>query len=335
MRTAPTRRFRFKFKFLWIALAAATSLTACGKSAPDPTLDAALFEHRFVRSLPPEWAKTMVAERHFRLKTQEMEGSIYAPVAFHSMEECQANLRNYSAWKAQAEVSGSGQTFIHAIAADQYTNKLPGIGPELVTLQCFDMSSTGAPTPAPTPAFADALKVAGTPLTQSDLPAPASGSDALRAAKQKPVTFLDPNEPFQAQGFDRAYNTANQIEPYPIVLGVAVYDVATRTLVKAGRTPYEFDDFRTCWGNVGNFMAYMTPRMKGMPNWPQRLSVYGGRQLGEQYIGREPQSRQVLLVIAGCVQKAAEGKFTEDPKHRVTQPEFDVAQNWVARGGVK
>ncbi|WP_250518974.1 hypothetical protein [Caballeronia sp. ATUFL_M1_KS5A] len=325
-----TPEVQLEIRLLCVGLAAATSLAACGKSAPDPSLDPALFQHRFVRSLPPEWATTMVTERHFRLKTQQMEGSIYAPIAFRSLDECKNNLRNYIAWKAQVAVSGSGQTFIHAIAADQFVDKLPEVGPELVTLQCFDIAGAGAASAVPAPAFANAEKVADQPLTQDDLPKPTGGLDASRAADAKPVVYLDPKEPFPAQGFDRSFNAANQIEPYPITLGIAVYDVASRGLVKVGRTPYEFDDFRTCWGNVANFMAYMTPHMKGVPHWPKRFSA-----TGEQYIGRDPQSGKVLLVVAECVQKTDDGKFTGDPKRKVAQPAFDLAQDWVARGGVR
>jgi hypothetical protein len=325
-----TPRAPLSARFLCVGLAAAASLAAYGKSVPDPSLDPALFQHRFVRGLPPEWATTMVTERHFRLKTQHMEGSVYAPVAFRSMDECRSNLRNYIAWKAQTDVSTSGQTFVHAVAADEYVDKLPEVGPELVTLQCFDIAGAAAAYTVPAPAFADAAKVSDQPLTQADLPKPTGGLDASKAAYAKPVVFLDSKEPFTAQGFDRSFNAANQIEPYPITLGIAVYDVASRGLVRAGRTPYEFDDFRSCWINVANFMAYMTPHMKGIPNWPKRFSA-----TGEQYIGRDPQSGKVLLVVAGCVQKTADGKFAEDPKHKVTQPAFDLAQDWVARGGVR
>ncbi|WP_206955875.1 hypothetical protein [Trinickia acidisoli] len=124
---------------LCLGIVAAASMTACGKSVPSPTLDARAFEQHYFRPNPPNWAKVTVTERHFLLSSQQMYRSNLASVYFHSFDECQANLRNYSAWQVQGDINRSGQTFVHALAVDQYTDNSPALGPELVTLQCVDL----------------------------------------------------------------------------------------------------------------------------------------------------------------------------------------------------
>ncbi|KAK42368.1 hypothetical protein BG58_04775 [Caballeronia jiangsuensis] len=268
----------------------------------------------------------MVTERHFKLSSQQMVGSQYAPIFFGTIEDCQANLRNYIAYKAQADSSGTGQTFIHAIATDQFADNLPEIGPELVTLQCWDMAGSN-PTQAPAPDFSSAEKVVGKQSDASELPP--------KGPERKPTVYLNANEPFTAKAFDEAHNEANQVEPYPVILGMVAYDLDTEKVVRGGKTPYTFDDFTTCWSGAGNYVAYMVPQMKRMPHRLIRVSDYHKQFKTAQYIGRDPESQKVLLYIPGCAMKQADGKFSEDPKHGPLQPEFEIARGMVARGFVK
>ncbi|SEK13388.1 hypothetical protein SAMN05216550_1243 [Paraburkholderia tropica] len=265
-----------------------------------------------------------------------MYRSNLASVYFHSFDECQANLRNYSAWQAQGDINRSGQTFVHALAVDQYTDNSPALGPELVTLQCVD-TSLQSQTPPPTPAFADAEKVADTPVSQSELPSSQSktASGGGVAIKKKPLTYLDPQESDIAKGFDAQYNSANQDSPYPIALGLGIYDIATRKLVGAGTTPYHFNEFSDCWGNVLNYLSYMTPYSKMVPHRPEALALYGETAPGGQYVGRDPKTQKIVLVIPVCVQKTADRGYVEDPQRRAPQPAFDLAQKFVALGFVK
>lgn len=321
---------------LCLSVVAAASVAACGKSVPSPTLDARAFEQSYFRPNPPNWTKVTVTERHFLLSSRQMYRSNLASVYFHSFDECQANLRNYSAWQAQGDINRSGQTFVHALAVDQYTDNSPALGPELVTLQCVD-TSLQSQTPPPTPAFADAEKVADTPVSQSELPSSqgktASGGGV--AVKKKPLTYLDPQESDIAKGFDAQYNSANQDTPYPIVLGASIYDIETRKVVRAGATQYHFNEFSDCWGSIGNFLAYMTPYSKTFPHRPERLALYGQPAPDLQYVGRDPQSQKLVLVLLQCVEKTADHGYVEDPKRPWSPPAFDLAQKFVASGFVK
>ncbi|MFP4893161.1 hypothetical protein ACLFKU_20515 [Paraburkholderia sp. EG304] len=336
----PANRWQLFAKLLCVGLAAAASLTACGKGTPSPTLDASTFEQRYFRANPPDWAQVVVTERHFLLSSQQMYRSNLASVYFHSFEECQANLRNYSAWQAQEDVRRSGQTFIHALATDQYTDNSPALGPELVTLQCVD-TRMQPKTPVPTPDFASAIKLAETPVGQGDLPL-VQGGDTRAAAsgdrvmsKPKPLTYLDSQESGAAKDFDAQYNSANQQTVYPIVLGVSIYDIETRKVVRAGPTPYHFNEFSDCWGNVLNYLSLMTPYSKNVPHRPERLAGYGQPAPDLQYVGRDPQSQRMVLVIPQCVEKTADRKYVEDPKRPWAPPAFDLAQKFVASGFVK
>ncbi|MFL9895645.1 hypothetical protein [Paraburkholderia sp. RL17-381-BIF-C] len=336
----PANRWQLLAKFLCVGVAAAASLTACGKDTSSPTLDASTFEQRYFRANPPDWARVVVTERHFLLSSQQMYRSNLASVYFHSFEECQANLRNYSAWQAQEDVRRSGQTFIHALATDQYTDNSPALGPELVTLQCVD-TRMQPKTPVPTPDFASAIKLAETPVGQGDLPL-VQGGDTRAAAsgdrvmsKPKPLTYLDSQESGAAKDFDAQYNSANQQTVYPIVLGVSIYDIETRKVVRAGATPYHFNEFPDCWGNVLNYLSLMTPYSKTVPHRPERLAVYGQPAPDLQYVGRDPQSQRMVLVIPQCVEKTADRGYVEDPKRPSSPPAFDLARRFVSLGMVK
>jgi len=303
-------------------------------------LDAAVFEHRFIRDTMPDWVKVTVNERHFLLSSQQMYASKLAPAYFHSFDECQANLRNYSAWQAQGDIKRSGQTFVHAVAVDQYTDNSPAVGPELVTLQCVD-TMLQPQTPTPAPLFTEAAKIAETPLSQSQLPlseghaAPASSSSHNAEAHAKALTYLDPQESPYAKEFDENYNVSNLLEPRSVILVLVTYDLETRKFFKGGPTTYHFDDFSSCRGNISNFLTYMTPYMKTVPHGPTRLAIYGEKVPGMQYVGRDPQSQKILLIIPGCVQRTSDGSVVEDPSQTYPQPAFDAAQKFVSSGFVK
>ncbi|SAL76574.1 hypothetical protein AWB71_05270 [Caballeronia peredens] len=313
---------------LWCLFAGvfSVSLAGCGKSVPSASMDWVTFQHRFVRPLPPDWAKVMVTERHFKLSSQEMVGSAYAPIFFRTIEDCQANLRNYIAYKAQAESSSTGQTFIHAVSTDQYADKLPEIGPELVTLQCWDMSGSSA-TQAPAPDFPSAEKVAGKQSDASELPP--KGPDP------KPPTYLVQNEPSAAKSYDERFNEANRLEPGSHALGLTMYDLETQKAVRAGKTPYEFEDLTSCRQGISGFITYMAPIMKGMPTRFVPVGLYNRRTTTPQYMGRDPQSGKVMLLVPACVMKTADGKFAEDPKFGMPQPAFDMAQTMIDHGDLK
>ncbi|WP_157651623.1 hypothetical protein [Burkholderia ubonensis] len=333
-------RWQLLAKSLCIGAIAASSLTACGKSPPAPTLNPATFGQRYFRPNPPDWAKVTVSERHFLLSSQQMYRSNLASVYFHSFDECQANLRNYSAWQAQGDINRSGQTFVHTLAVDQYTDNSPALGPELVTLQCVDLWLKPH-TPVPTPDFSDAEKVAETPVSQSELPSPQSkvgtASSASKGAvvERKPTTYVDPQESGAAKDFDAQYNSANQQTLYPIVLGVSIYDIETRKIVRAGATPYHFNEFSDCWGNVINYLSLMTPYSKTVAHRPERLAVYGQPAPDSQYVGRDPQSQRMVLVIPQCVQRTADHGYVEDPKRPSSPPAFELARRFVSLGMVK
>ncbi len=337
LRLNTANRWQLLTKSLCIGAMVASSLTACGKSPPSPTLSPATFEQRYFRPNAPDWARVTLSERHFLLSSQQMYRSNLASVYFHSFDECQANLRNYSAWQAQGDVNRSGQTFVHALAVDQYTDNSPALGAELVTLQCVDLWLRPQ-TPAPTPAFSDAGKLAGTPLSQSDLPAPKSSPGAASkgaAVEMKPTTYLDPKESGAAKDFDAQYNSANQQTLYPIVLGVSIYDIETRKVVRAGATPYHFNEFSDCWGNVLTYLSLMTPYSKTVPHRLERLALYGQPAPDSQYVGRDPQSQRMVLVIPQCVEQTADRGYVEDPKRPSSHPAFDLARRFVALGMVK
>jgi len=191
-------------------------------------------------------------------------------------------------------ITRSDQSFIHAIAVDQYTDDSPAVGPELITVQCADTQFRPR-TPVPTPDFAPAIKVAETPLSQQELPVAvvsAASPDSpveKSPAPTKTTTYLDPQESEVAKEFDAKYNVANQTELHTIVLGLIAYDLKTRKLFKGGTTPFHFDDFSACRGEIANFVAYMTPYLKTLPHQPQRIAVYGGQMPGTQFVGRDPQ----------------------------------------------
>jgi hypothetical protein len=308
---------------LLVLCVSSMSLAGCGKSVPSANLDVTTFAARFIRPLPPDWAKVMVTERQFKLSSQEMVGSKYAPIFFHTVQECQANLRNYIAYEAQADTSATGQSFVHAVANDQFADKLPEIGSELVTLQCFEIGGANA-TQAPTPDFASAGKVAGKQSDASELPP--KGPDP------KPPTYLAQNEPSAAKSFDERFNAANQLEPGSHALGLTMYDLDTQKVVRAGKTPYEYEDLTSCNGSILGFVTYMAPLMKGMPSRFERIGLYNKRTPTPQYIGRDPQSGKVVLLLPACVIKTADGKFAEDPKFGMPQPAFDMAQSMIGHG---
>jgi len=127
----------FWWKCLSVGVLVAGSLSACGKDAkvtdaaddvPAPTLTAATFEQRFLRPNPPDWAQVIIVERHFLLSTQQMYDSHPGIVYFHSFDECQTNLRNYSAWQAQGALPGAIKaSFMPSRSISTRTTRLPSV----------------------------------------------------------------------------------------------------------------------------------------------------------------------------------------------------------------
>jgi hypothetical protein len=79
----------------------------------------------------------------------------------------------------------------------------------------------------------------------------------------------------------------------------------------------------------------MTPYSKTVPHRPERLAVYGQPPPELQYVGRDPQSKRMVLVIPQCVEKTADRGYVEDPKRPSSPPAFDLARRFVSLGMVK